>query len=129
MVYSGFPNNGVPMHAPSLAETTAFVAVGELKNFTKAAKQLALSPPRVNEMVRNLTRTDIHDGPEQRPLKERTDTLMQDRSPPDWRNLLRRPPNRFEGQLRRPLNLPRSWVRPSCILANKGRQAPCASRR
>jgi len=36
---------GMPMHAPSLAETTAFVAVVELKSFTKAAKQLALSPP------------------------------------------------------------------------------------
>ena len=45
---------GIPMHAPSLAETTAFVAVGELKNFTKAAKQLALSPPRLSEMVRYL---------------------------------------------------------------------------
>ena len=45
---------GMPMHAPSLAETTAFVAVVELKSFTKAAKQLALSPPRVSEMVRNI---------------------------------------------------------------------------
>jgi DNA-binding transcriptional LysR family regulator len=45
---------GMPMHAPSLAETTAFVAVVELKSFTKAAKQLDLSPPRVSEMVRNL---------------------------------------------------------------------------
>jgi DNA-binding transcriptional LysR family regulator len=45
---------GTTMHAPSLAETTAFVAVVELKSFTKAAKQLALSPPRVSEMVRNL---------------------------------------------------------------------------
>jgi DNA-binding transcriptional LysR family regulator len=45
---------GMPMHAPSLAETTAFVAVVELKSFTKAAKQLALSPPRVSEMVRKL---------------------------------------------------------------------------
>jgi DNA-binding transcriptional LysR family regulator len=45
---------GTPMHAPSLSETTAFVAVVELKSFTKAAKQLALSPPRVSEMVRNL---------------------------------------------------------------------------
>src|ERR1700739_4778566 len=44
----------LPMHAPSLAETTAFVAVVELKSFTKAAKQLGLSPPRVSEMVRNL---------------------------------------------------------------------------
>ena len=42
------------MHGPSLAETTAFVAVVELRSFTKAAKQLALSPPRVSEMVRNL---------------------------------------------------------------------------
>ena len=42
------------MHEPSLAETTAFVAVVELKSFTKAAKQLALSPPRVSEMVRKL---------------------------------------------------------------------------
>src|SRR5260370_37489310 len=42
------------MHAPSLAETTAFVAVVELKSFTKAAKQLALSPSRVSEKVRNL---------------------------------------------------------------------------
>src|SRR5215471_10549745 len=45
---------GMPIHPPSLAETTAFVAVVELKSFTKAAKQLALSPPRVSEMVRNL---------------------------------------------------------------------------
>src|SRR6476660_1089661 len=44
----------MPMHGPSLAETTAFVAVVELKSFTKAAKRLALSPPRVSEMVRNL---------------------------------------------------------------------------
>jgi DNA-binding transcriptional LysR family regulator len=42
------------MHGASLAETTAFVAVVELKSFTKAAKQLGLSPPRVSEMVRNL---------------------------------------------------------------------------
>ena len=42
------------MPGPSLAETTAFVAVVELKSFTKAAKQLALSPPRVSEMVRDL---------------------------------------------------------------------------
>ena len=43
-----------PIHGPSLTETTAFVAVVELKSFTKAAKQLALSPPRVSELVRNL---------------------------------------------------------------------------
>ena len=42
------------MHGASLAETTAFVTVVELKSFTKAAKQLALSPPRVSEMIRNL---------------------------------------------------------------------------
>ena len=42
------------MQGASLAETTAFVTVVELKSFTKAAKQLALSPPRVSEMVRNL---------------------------------------------------------------------------
>src|SRR6202030_4323618 len=55
MGYSGFPNNGImPMHGASLAETPAFVAVVELKSFTKAAKQLGLSPPRVSEMVRNL---------------------------------------------------------------------------
>src|SRR5258708_21573551 len=40
------------MHAPSLAETTAFVAVVELKSFTKGAKQLAVWQPRVREMVR-----------------------------------------------------------------------------
>ena len=45
---------GKSMHAPTLAETTAFVAVVELKSFTKAAKQLGLSPPRVSEMVRKL---------------------------------------------------------------------------
>src|SRR6202158_4272607 len=43
-----------PIPAASLAETTAFVAVVELKSFTKAAKQLGLSPPRVSEMVRKL---------------------------------------------------------------------------
>jgi len=42
------------MHPPSLAETNAFVAVVEQKSFTRAAKQLGLSPPRVSEMVRNL---------------------------------------------------------------------------
>jgi DNA-binding transcriptional LysR family regulator len=41
------------MDRPNLAETTAFVAVVELKSFTKAAKQLALSPPRVSDLVRN----------------------------------------------------------------------------
>jgi DNA-binding transcriptional LysR family regulator len=42
------------MHTPSFAEANAFLAVLEQKNFTKAAKQLGLSPPRVSEMVRNL---------------------------------------------------------------------------
>jgi DNA-binding transcriptional LysR family regulator len=42
------------MHPPSLAETNAFVAVVQQKSFTRAAKQLGLSPPRVSEMVRNL---------------------------------------------------------------------------
>ncbi|MCL2430610.1 MAG: LysR family transcriptional regulator [Alphaproteobacteria bacterium] len=42
------------MHPPSLAETNAFVAVVEQKSFTRAAKQLGLSPPRVSEMVRHL---------------------------------------------------------------------------
>ncbi|MBY0318423.1 MAG: LysR family transcriptional regulator [Reyranella sp.] len=39
---------------PSLAETNAFVAVLEQKSFTKAARHLSLSPPRVSEMVRQL---------------------------------------------------------------------------
>ena len=42
------------MIEPSLAETNAFVAVLEQKSFTKAAKHLNLSPPRVSEMVRQL---------------------------------------------------------------------------
>jgi DNA-binding transcriptional LysR family regulator len=42
------------MPAPGLAETSAFVAVVERKSFTKAAKQLGLSPPRVSELVRQL---------------------------------------------------------------------------
>jgi len=42
------------MVEPSLAETNAFVAVLEQKSFTKAAKHLGLSPPRVSEMVRQL---------------------------------------------------------------------------
>jgi hypothetical protein len=53
----------MPMHGPSLAETTAFVAVVELKSFTKAAKQLALSPPRVSEMVRNNHSADYEQRP------------------------------------------------------------------
>ena len=42
------------MVEPSLAETNAFVAVLEQKSFSKAARQLNLSPPRVSEMVRQL---------------------------------------------------------------------------
>ncbi len=42
------------MLTPGLPETTAFIAVLEQKSFTKAAKQLGLSPARVSELVRNL---------------------------------------------------------------------------
>jgi DNA-binding transcriptional LysR family regulator len=42
------------MRGASLAETNAFVAVLEQSSFTKAAKQLGLSPPRVSDMVRSL---------------------------------------------------------------------------
>jgi DNA-binding transcriptional LysR family regulator len=42
------------MIEPSFAETNAFVAVLEQKSFSKAAKYLNLSPPRVSEMVRQL---------------------------------------------------------------------------
>lgn len=42
------------MAVPSLAETSAFLAVLEHKSFSKAARQLQLSPPRVSEMVRQL---------------------------------------------------------------------------
>jgi len=42
------------MSTPGFAETSAFVAVVEQKSFTKAAKQLGLSPPRVSELVRQL---------------------------------------------------------------------------
>ena len=42
------------MVEPTLAETNAFVAVLEQKSFSKAAKYLNLSPPRVSEMVRQL---------------------------------------------------------------------------
>ena len=42
------------MPVPSLAETSALVAVLEQKSFTKAAKQLGLSPARVSGMVREL---------------------------------------------------------------------------
>ena len=42
------------MTGPGFAETNALVAVLEQKSFTKAAKRLGLSPPRVSEMVRVL---------------------------------------------------------------------------
>jgi DNA-binding transcriptional LysR family regulator len=42
------------MIEPSFAETNAFVVVLEQKSFSKAAKYLNLSPPRVSEMVRQL---------------------------------------------------------------------------
>lgn len=42
------------MVEPSLAETNAFIVVLEQKSFSKAARQLNLSPPRVSEMVRQL---------------------------------------------------------------------------
>ena len=42
------------MVEPSLAEASAFVAVLEQKSFTKAARYLNLSPPRVSEMLRQL---------------------------------------------------------------------------
>ena len=45
------------MGEPSLAETNAFGAVLEQKSFTKAARHLSLSPPRVSEMVRQLEET------------------------------------------------------------------------
>jgi DNA-binding transcriptional LysR family regulator len=54
MGFAGFPNNEGAMATPGFAETSAFVAVVEQKSFTKAAKQLGLSPPRVSEMVRQL---------------------------------------------------------------------------
>src|SRR5246127_2952198 len=42
------------MPTPGFAETSAFVGGVEQKSFTKAAKHLGLSPPRVSEMVRQL---------------------------------------------------------------------------
>src|ERR1700723_2719596 len=38
---------------PNLAEASAFIAVLDQKSFTKAARLLGLSPPRVSELVRN----------------------------------------------------------------------------
>jgi DNA-binding transcriptional LysR family regulator len=54
MVFIGFPNNEGPMPAPGFSETNAFVAVLEQKSFTRAAKQLGLSPARVSELMRSL---------------------------------------------------------------------------
>ena len=42
------------MPAPGFSETNAFVAVLEQKSFTRAAKQLGLSPARVSELMRSL---------------------------------------------------------------------------
>jgi DNA-binding transcriptional LysR family regulator len=42
------------MVEPSLAEINAFVAILEWKSFSRAAKHLNLSPPRVSEMARQL---------------------------------------------------------------------------
>lgn len=42
------------MQPPDFIEASALVAVLEQKSFTKAAKQLGLSPPRVSELVRRL---------------------------------------------------------------------------
>src|SRR5271165_4758340 len=53
MGFSIITNNRT-MRGASLAESSALVAVLEQKSFTKAAKLLALSPPRVSEMVRKL---------------------------------------------------------------------------
>jgi DNA-binding transcriptional LysR family regulator len=55
MLFAGFPNNeSGAMGAPGFSETSAFVAVLEQKSFTRAAKQLGLSPPRVSELIRGL---------------------------------------------------------------------------
>jgi DNA-binding transcriptional LysR family regulator len=42
------------MAIPGLAESGAFIAVLEHRSFSKAARALGLSPPRVSEMVRQL---------------------------------------------------------------------------
>src|SRR4030095_3059360 len=42
------------MLAPGFNETSAFVAVLEQKSFTRAARQLGLSPARVSELMRSL---------------------------------------------------------------------------
>jgi DNA-binding transcriptional LysR family regulator len=45
---------GGAMQAPGFNETSAFVAVLEQRSFTRAAKQLGLSPARVSELMRSL---------------------------------------------------------------------------
>jgi DNA-binding transcriptional LysR family regulator len=42
------------MPAPGFSETNAFVAVLEQKSFTRAARQLGLSPARISELIRSL---------------------------------------------------------------------------
>ena len=42
------------MRAPGFSETNAFVAVLEQKSFTRAARQLGLSPARISELIRSL---------------------------------------------------------------------------
>jgi DNA-binding transcriptional LysR family regulator len=55
MVFSVFANNeSGAMGAPGFSETSAFVTVLEQKSFTRAAKQLGLSPSRVSELIRSL---------------------------------------------------------------------------
>src|SRR5271165_6539992 len=53
MGFSIITNNRT-MRGASLAESSALVAVLEQKSFTKAAKLLGLSTPRVSDMVRSL---------------------------------------------------------------------------
>jgi DNA-binding transcriptional LysR family regulator len=54
MVFVGFSDNGGPMPAPGFGEINAFMAVLEQKSFTRAAKQLGLSPTRISELMRSL---------------------------------------------------------------------------
>ena len=54
MGFSTITNNRATMRGASLAESSALVAVLEQKSFTKAAKLLGLSTPRVSDMVRGL---------------------------------------------------------------------------
>jgi DNA-binding transcriptional LysR family regulator len=54
MVFSGFTNIESGATGPPFIETSAFMAVLEQKSFTRAAKQLGLSPSRVSEFMRGL---------------------------------------------------------------------------